>query len=95
MMSPISPEKVKQLKKLTHALDPVILLGSKGLTEAVQLEISHALDAHELIKIRVNAIDREARDAMIASICEVQQAHKIQQVGHTVVIYRKRKDKDK
>lgn len=95
MLNPIPPEKLKRLKLQAHRLDPVVLLGAKGLTEAVQLEISNALDTHELIKIKVNAIDREARLEMIAEICTFQQAQLIQKVGHIAVIYRKKKETEK
>lgn len=91
----ISPAKKKQLKQMAHALVPVVILGAKGLTDAVQAEINHALDAHELIKIRVNAIDKESRNEMIDSICTQQQADLVQAIGHLAVIYRKRQKKDK
>jgi RNA-binding protein len=37
-------------------------------------EILLALDHHELVKIRVNAEDREPREAMIAEICAATDA---------------------
>lgn len=89
----LSPEKIKSLKQQAHALNPVVLLGAKGLTEAVQKEIDAALNAHELIKIRLNAPDHETRDQMIAEICEAQQATLIVQIGKIIAIYRKREEK--
>ncbi len=91
----LSPEKLKLLKKQSHSLNPVVLLGAKGLTEAVQQEINVALGVHELIKIRVNALDRAERTEIITQICTAQQAELVQQIGHLAVIYRKRPDKDK
>ena len=91
----ISQEKLKLLKQQAHSLNPVVLLGAKGLTEAVQQEINVALEAHELIKIRVNALDKAERMDMITQICSVQKAELIQQIGHLAVIYRKRAKKDK
>lgn len=93
-MQKLSSDQIQYLKQLAHPLKPVVLLGAKGLTEAVQNEINVALEAHELIKVRVNAIDRKERDAMIAEICETQQALLVQQIGHLAVLYRKRKDKN-
>ena len=87
---PLSPEKFKQLKQQVHALNPVVLLGAKGLTDAVQKEIDTALNTHELIKIRLNAPDHETRDEMIKAICEVQQAELIVKIGSLCAIYRKR-----
>lgn len=38
----------KTLKARAHALNPIIHLGEKGLTEAVIAEVGRALAAHEL-----------------------------------------------
>ncbi|MGA2655297.1 MAG: YhbY family RNA-binding protein [Gammaproteobacteria bacterium] len=89
----LSPEKFKQLKQKAHVLEPVVLLGAKGLTDAVQKEIDMALNTHELIKVRLNAPDHESRDAMIKTICEVQHAELIVQIGKIIAIYRKREEK--
>lgn len=87
-MSTLSQTERKVLKQAAHHLKPVILIGGKGLTEAVQKEIARALFDHELIKIKVSAEDREERDAMIKAIADEQEAEIIQQVGHTVTIYK-------
>ena len=52
------------LRGQAHGLDPVVLLGANGLTDAVLKEIDRALLAHELIKIRVPGDDRDEREAM-------------------------------
>lgn len=91
----LSPEKFKQLKQQAHALHPIVLLGAKGLTDAVQKEIDVALNAHELIKVRLNAPDHATRDEMIKAICDIQHAELIVQIGHLIAIYRKRVDEKK
>ncbi len=91
----LSKEQLRHLKQQVHALDPVVLLGAKGLTDAVQNEIDQALEAHELIKVRLNAPDHATRDEMIKSICETQHAELIQQIGRLIAIYRKRQEKGK
>ena len=84
----------KDLKALAHHLNPVVMTGAQGLTPGVHQEIEVALLAHELIKLRVNAGDRDARDAMIADIIEKHHAELIQQIGHTVTIYREKPEED-
>lgn len=88
----ISATQKKSLRSKTHALKPIIIIGNQGLTPAVQTEINHALDAHELLKIRVNAVDRIERQAMTEEICREQQAELIQSIGHIIVIYRENID---
>ena len=52
-------------------------------------EILLALDHHELIKIRVNAADRESREAMIAEICATTEATLVQRIGHIATLFRR------
>lgn len=80
------------LKAKAHPLKPVVLLGSKGLTQAVHDEIDIALQSHELIKIKINGQEREDKKKMILDICEKSQAELIQQIGNIAVIYRKNLD---
>lgn len=80
------------LRGRAHALNPVVMIGNHGLTAAVQNEIEQALQAHELIKIRVNADNREARTTMITAICAEREAELVQVIGHIAVVYRKRKE---
>jgi RNA-binding protein len=89
-MSELSKQEIKALKAQAHHLKPVVLLGDKGLTEAVQKEIGVALAAHELVKIRISADDHEQRDASIKAICEHHGATLIQQMGHMATVYKKK-----
>ncbi|MEI2784083.1 MAG: ribosome assembly RNA-binding protein YhbY [Candidatus Competibacter sp.] len=83
-----NPQK-RHLKALAHHRKPVVIVGDGGLTPAVMHEILLALDHHELIKIRVNAEDREAREAMIAAICAGSEAALVQRVGHIATLFRR------
>ena len=78
----------KALKARAHALDPIIHLGGKGLTEAVIAEIGRALDAHELIKVRAATLERDAREAALAKICARLDAQPVQHIGKVLVLYR-------
>tara|TARA_B100002051_G_C16429594_1_gene483550 strand:+ start:267 stop:533 length:267 start_codon:yes stop_codon:yes gene_type:complete len=82
----------KKLKSASHQLKPVVIIGSQGLSESVQSEIDQALQAHELIKVRVNASTNEARQDMIENILDKQDATLVNQIGHIAVIYRKNED---
>ena len=82
------PQK-RHLKALAHPRKPVVIVGNGGVTSAVLHEILLALDHHELIKIRVNAEDREAREAMIEKICATTEAALVQRVGHVATLFRR------
>ncbi|MGD9152810.1 MAG: ribosome assembly RNA-binding protein YhbY [Gammaproteobacteria bacterium] len=82
----------KELRKKAHELHPIVIIGDKGLTEAVQLEIERGLLDHELIKIKIANNDRSERKNIIAKICQDRNAELIQAIGKIAVIYRKNKD---
>lgn len=80
----------KALKAKAHALKPVVLMGDKGLTEAVLAEIEGALAHHELIKIKVPVDDRDARAAVVLEITSKLKAHLVQGLGQVFTLYRKK-----
>ncbi|OZI33240.1 hypothetical protein CEG14_20605 [Bordetella genomosp. 1] len=76
------------LRSAAHSLRPVVLIGDNGLTEAVLKEIDRALNAHELIKVRAGGDDREAREAMLASICDTLSCAPVHHLGKLFILYR-------
>ncbi len=84
----LTPAEKKALKAQAHALDPVVLIGDKGLTEAVLKEIEVHLNAHGLIKVRVAGDDRDARIECGQAICEHSGAALVQHIGKLLVLYR-------
>ncbi|WP_434112276.1 ribosome assembly RNA-binding protein YhbY [Methylocaldum sp. GT1TLB] len=83
----------KFLRAKAHSLKPVVITGQAGITPAVLNEIGLALDHHELIKVRVNAADREERREMTDQICGELGAELIQSIGHIITLYRQNPDK--
>ena len=93
-MDGLSPIERKKLKARAHALNPIVHIGGKGLTEAVIAEIGRALDAHELIKVRAGSMERTERDAALAQICARLQAQPVQHIGKVFVLYREKPEAD-
>ena len=87
--SGLSAAERRALKARSHALEPVVRVGDKGLTPAVLAEIERALAAHELIKIRVQA-ERDDRAGMLVEICSRSKASAVQLIGKMLVVYRAR-----
>lgn len=90
----ITEEQRRKLKKLVHHLKPVVLVGQKGLSEAVLNEIDIALDDHELIKVKLSG-DREDKKQMIEDICKKTDSDYVHSIGHTAAFYRKHPKKPK
>jgi RNA-binding protein len=87
-MSPLTPKRRSELRSQAHSLNPLVLIGDKGLTDEVMAEIDRTLKAHELIKVRANTDDRKARDQWLQDICARLEAHAVQQIGKVFVLYR-------
>lgn len=84
----LSKTQIRFLKSHAHHLQPVVLLGSNGLTEAVQKEINLALDSHELIKVKLGQLPDDEQQTMIEEINAKQHSELVQKIGHTAVFYR-------
>jgi len=84
----LSKTQMKHLKSLSHSLKPVVIVGNAGITESVLNEIDARIEHHELIKVRLNAADREERKAMMETICNSVHAVLVNHIGHVAVFYR-------
>ncbi len=78
----------KEHRAQAHYLDPVVIIGSDGLSEGVSKEIALALDCHGLIKVRVASADRVQREAVYAQLCDTLSAAPIQHIGKLLVLWR-------
>lgn len=89
----LTSAQTRFLRGQAHDLKAMLQVGGKGVTDALIAEVDLALEHHELIKIKVGAEDREARDRLIDGIAERTGAALVQRIGHTAVLYRPSKDK--
>ena len=87
-MLSLTPAARRELRAKAHRLHPVVFVGQHGLTPAVLHEIDVSLLAHELIKVRVFADDRNAREALLARICAELDAAPVQHIGKLFVVWR-------
>lgn len=95
MNTQLDEKSRRRLRTLAHDLKPFVRVGIAGLTENVLIEVDAALKAHELIKVKVTAGDRETRDSMVHSILTKTGAILVQRVGHVATLYRRNNDKPK
>jgi RNA-binding protein len=85
----VNTKQISHLRALAHKLNPVVMIGNNGLTDAVLQEIENSLNAHELIKIKVLGDSRELRISMLEEICAKTGAINVHHIGKQLVIYRK------
>ena len=85
----LTAKRRSELRAEAHKLNPVVIIGDKGLTDEVLAEIDRSLKAHELIKVRAMGGDRDAREIWFEKICESLGAEEVQEIGKVLVVYRK------
>lgn len=86
---PLSAFQKRYLRGLAHSLNPVVLLGQKGVTAAVVAELGVALDHHELVKVKLSGGDKDERGAQIDGLCTPTGAEVVQTIGHTATLWRR------
>ena len=85
---PISSAQRKHYRTLGHTLNPVVTVADKGLTENVQDELNRALEDHELIKVKLAVLDRDARKTVVQNICKTCRCEVVQEIGKVALIFR-------
>ena len=85
----LTEQQRRHLRGLGHSLKPVIRIGRAGVSDAVVAETARALNDHELIKVRVAGMERDARDEALASLADRTQSEMVGRIGHTAVLYRR------
>lgn len=89
---PLSSSQRRYLRGLAHPLHPLVMIGEKGYTDAVRKELEGALLAHELVKVRISAPDRESRDQWGQALLQDAGAELVQKIGHVYTLYRPHPD---
>ena len=84
----LTPAQRKAHRADAHHLDPVVLIGGDGLTEAVRKEVDAALRSHGLIKVRVFSDDRAQREHYLQTLADELDAAPIQHIGKLLVLWR-------
>ncbi len=88
MATVLTSAQTRFLRGQAHDLKAMLQVGGKGITDSLVAELELALENHELVKIKVGAADREARDAMIDQLVTRTGAALVQRIGHTATLYR-------
>jgi RNA-binding protein len=91
----LTPAQRKEHRSEAHHLDPVVMIGSDGLTPAVQKEVDAALNAHGLIKVRVFSDERATRETIFTTLADALGAAPIQHIGKLLVLWRPMPPKEK
>jgi RNA-binding protein len=89
-MIELTPVQRRALRAAAHHLHPVVTVAGNGLSETVLKEIDRSLKAHELIKVKLQGIERDERDALVADVCERLECAPVQHIGNILVLWREK-----
>jgi RNA-binding protein len=78
----------RHLRALGHHLNPLVMLGKNGLTEAFLAQANQALADHELMKVKVLEACELTVDDAAPLLAERLHAAVAQTIGRLVLIYR-------
>ncbi|TAG35642.1 MAG: YhbY family RNA-binding protein [Polaromonas sp.] len=91
----LTPAQRKEQRAEAHHLNAVVMIGADGLTDAVKKETDAALNAHGLIKVKVQSDDRAGREAIFQTLANELHAAPIQHIGKLLVLWRPLPEKEK
>lgn len=89
--TPATPRQRRRLRGLAHGLDPLVQVGKGLLTDAVVRQLDRALEAHELVKVRLLE-GKQARRELAAELAHRTGAALAGLVGHVAIYYRAARD---
>jgi RNA-binding protein len=85
----------RQLRGLGHSLDPVVLVGKQGASEAVVKQVGQALGDHELIKVKVGTECPTSRFELAEALGAESGVGVVQILGRTILLYKRHPKKPK
>ena len=84
----ITSKQRAYLRGLANKMQPIFQIGKNGIEESFIRQVEEALEARELIKIKVlENSDYDAREAS-NEICEAIGCEGIQAIGSKIVLYK-------
>ena len=89
----LSGKEKRYLRSLANTIDPVVQVGKASVNESVLFSLNEALDARELVKVKVlkNCLD-EVKD-VAQELADQSNAELVQVIGRNVVLYRRNPEK--
>lgn len=87
----LSGKQKRYLRGLASTEDAVVQLGKAGLTDSTITSLNEALEARELVKVKVLKNSPEEAKDIASILSEKTEAELVQIVGKNIVLYKARK----
>ena len=92
-MIELTSKQRKELEKVAHDLQPVVIVGGAGVTDGVMDMVDKSLAAHELIKVKFNEYKDEKKE-LTEQICQKTYATLVRIIGNIAILFREKEDKE-
>jgi len=86
-MSKLTAADRKYLRQRAHPLKAIVQVGNAGVTDGLIQAVDHALEEHELIKVRF-VEHKASKKALSEQIAERTSSEIAGMVGHVSILYR-------
>ena len=93
-MGELKGSQRKHLRGVAHSYKPVVQIGKEGLRESVVRAIDIAIEARELIKVKI-AADRDVREELVPLLEARLNCKCVGTVGRIAILYREHPDPEK
>ena len=87
----LTSKQRKQLEKIAHPLNPVVIVGAAGVTDGVIEMVNQTLLSHELIKVKFNEYKDEKQE-LTENICSTTGATLVRIVGNVAILYKQNEE---
>ncbi len=86
-MIELTSKQRKELEKVAHDLQPVVIVGGAGVTDGVMDMIDKSLAAHELIKVKFNEY-KEEKQELTTELSEKTNSTLVRIIGNVAILFR-------
>ena len=93
IMIELNSKQRKFLESEAHFLNPVVIVGSQGLSDGVVKKIADSLEVHELIKVKFNEFKDEKR-SLTEKICSDTGASLVRLIGNVAILFKQAENKE-
>ncbi|KPU27871.1 RNA-binding protein [Caloranaerobacter sp. TR13] len=83
------------LKSIANGLDPIIQIGKNGISENLIKQIDDALEAREIIKVKILNNSLLETKETANEIAKLTNSEFVQSIGNKFVLYRESKESKK
>lgn len=89
----LTGKEKRYLRSLANTMEPIVQVGKSSVNDSVLFSLNEALDARELVKVKVlkNCLDEV--DEVAKELSAQSNAELVQVIGRNVLLYRRHPEK--